>query len=78
MDKVSPSCVKKVDKIASSSCDLSLAISQASKEIKLTKAHGFIKTPHIIIWKSLMAVIEKMGFLMLIQYSECYRKYILL
>lgn len=40
--KVSPSCVKKADKMASSSCDLSFAISQESKEIKLTKAHGFI------------------------------------
>lgn len=30
--KVSPSCVKRADKMASSSCDLSFAISQASKE----------------------------------------------
>ena len=49
VDNVSPSCVKKAAKIASSSCDLSFAISQASKEIKLTKAHEFIQTPHIII-----------------------------
>ena len=44
MAKVSPSWVKNADKIASSSCDLSFAISQASKEIKLTKAHELIKT----------------------------------
>lgn len=45
MAKVSPSCVKNADKRESSSWDLSLAISQARIDIKLTKAHGFIVTP---------------------------------
>ena len=59
---VSPSCVKKAAKMESSSWDLSFAISQASKEIKLTKAHGFIKTPHNMIWKSLVTVIANKTF----------------
>ena len=44
--KVSPNWVKKADKKATSSWDLSLAISQANNETKLTKAQGFIQKPH--------------------------------
>ena len=36
--------VKKADKISNSSCVLSLAISQARREIKLTKAQEFMNT----------------------------------
>ena len=60
--RVSPSCVKKAANISISSCDLSLAISQARREIKLTKAHEFIITPHSIIWKSLVAVNANKAF----------------